>query len=244
MSKVIMIDDLIERMNSFESRKDVAKFIKKYRKMPYLPMIMVNYAEELIGKDKYDTAMLIYLEMINNKHLEYLSDEVTIYLRLGEYYINNGDIDKGKSYLIRLCEEYANYEESINFRELDSVWQRLKPYVADRIKPSIVVNGETQEENEPMTDDELIELMLEELGSGGIHSYLVSYGHRLEQTLVAAKRLNKPKTAELLELIKVKYFNNEMPKKLEEIEKIIYKNDWWFEEEYDEYYYDIEKELC
>ena len=35
-----------------------------------------------------------------------------------------------------------------------------------------------------------------------------------------------------------------MPEKIETIENIIFKNDWWFEEEYDKYYYEIEKELC
>ncbi|MBP3677192.1 MAG: hypothetical protein J6I97_02485 [Agathobacter sp.] len=51
-------------------------------------------------------------------------------------------------------------------------------------------------------------------------------------------------TVELLELIKTKYFNGDMPKEIETIEDIVIKNDWWFEEEYDQYYYEIEKELC
>lgn len=238
-----MIDDLMEQMSNFKNQNDVAKFIKKYSTVDYLPMIMMNYADELITKNRYDTAILMYLEMAENKHLEYIYDDVTLWFRLGEYYINNGEIEKGKSYLIKLCDEISNYDESLEFRGLTADWQKLKPYVVDKIKPSIVTT-EDSEDDESLTDDELLELFLEEMASGGIHAYLTGYGHRLEETLMAAKHREKPVTVEFLELIKTKYFKGKMPKKIETIENIIYKNDWWFEEEYDQYYCEIEKELC
>lgn len=243
MSKIIMVDDLIQQMNNFKSQKDVAKFIKKYKSVEYLPMIMMNYADELRNKNKYDTANLMYLEMAVNKHLEYIYDDVTLYLRLGEYYINNGEIEKGKSYLISLCDEVENYEEAIEFRELTDDWQKLKSYVSDEIKPSLVTMKDT-DEDEFVPDDELLELFISEMASGGIHAYLTSYGHLLERTLEIAKSKEKPITVKLLELIKTKYFKGEMPQKLVTIENLIDKNDWWFEEEFDKYYYKIEKELC
>lgn len=243
MSKIIMIDDLMTQMDDFTSQKDVAKFIKKYKSVDYLGMIMINYAEELISKNKYDTACLIYLGMVDNKQLRYISDDVTVWFRLGEYYINKGETEKGKAYLIKLCNTVSNYEESLGFRELTDAWQKLKPYVVDEIKPSLITLCDTDEDEE-MTEDELLELFLEEMASGGLHAYLTSYGHRLEETLAAAKNKEKPLTAELLELVKTKYFKGKMPKKLETIENRIFKNDWWFEEEYDKYYYEIEKELC
>ena len=243
MSKIIMVDDLMEEMNNFKSQKDVAKFIKKYKSVEYLPMIIMNYADELRNKNKCNIANLMYLEMAENKHLEYIYDEVTLYLRLGEYYINNGEIEKGKSYLILLCDEVENYEEAIEFRELTDDWQKLKHYVVDEIKPSLVTMNDT-DEDEIIPDDEFLELFLEEMASGGIHAYLTGYGHLLERTLEMAKLAKKPVTVELLELIKTKYFKGEMPQKLITIENIIDKNDWWFEEEYDQYYYKIEKELC
>ncbi len=242
MSKTIMIDDLMTQMDDFTSRKDVAKFIKKYRSVDYLGMIMINYAEELIAKNKYDTACMIYLEIDENKNLKHISDEVTLWFRLGEYYINKDEIEKGKQYLINLCDEVENYEEALEFRDLSVNWQKLKPYVVGEIKPSLIINSGT--DDEPMTDDELLELLLSEMGSGGIHAYLTSYGHLLERTLEMARSKEKPITVELLELIKTKYFKGEMPEKLSAIENIIDKNDWWFEEEFDQYYYEIEKELC
>ena len=243
MAKIIMVDDLMEQMDNFKSQKDVSRFIKKYKSVEYLPMIMMNYADELRNKGKRDIANLIYLEMVENKHLKYIYDEVTLYLRLAEYYINNGEIEKGKSYLLLLCDEVDNYEEAIEFRELTAEWQKLKPYVVDEIKPSLVTMNDT-DEDEFVPDDELLELFLSEMASGGIHAYLTSYGHLLERTLGMARSKEKTVTVELLELIKTKYFKGEMPQKLVTIENIIDKNDWWFEEEYDQYYYEIEKELC
>ena len=61
-------------------------------------------------------------------------------------------------------------------------------------------------EDEFIPDDELLELFLSEMGSGGIHTYLTSYGHLLERTLEMARSKEKPITVELLELIKTKYF--------------------------------------
>ena len=243
MAKIIMVDDLMEQMDNFESQKDVAKFIQKYKSVEYLPMIMMNYADELRSKGKYDIADLMYLEMADNKHLKYIYDEVTLYLRLAEYYINNSEIEKGKSYLIMLCDEIDNYEEAIEFRELSAEWQKLKHYVVDEIKPSLVTMNDT-DEDELVPDNELLELLLSEMGSGGIHAYLTSYGHLVERTLEMARSKEKSFTVELLELIQTKYFNGKMPKKLSTIENIIDKNDWWFEEEFDQYYYEIEKELC
>ena len=101
--KIIMIDDLMKQMDDFKNQKDVSKFINKYKSVDYLDMIMTNYAEQLITKKQYDTACLIYLEIERNKNLKYISDEVTLWFRLGEYYINKGETDKGKSYLIKLC---------------------------------------------------------------------------------------------------------------------------------------------
>lgn len=241
MGNTVEYEVLIEEMEKFKTQKDVAEFIKKYRKTMNLPMIMMEYADELIHQNEYDKAMLMYLEMDKNKKLEYIYDDVTLWFRLGEYYINNGDIEKGKAYLIRICDEISNYEESFEFRELTEDWKKLKPYVVDEIAPSVVME---EDDDGPMSDAELLELLLEELGSGGLHPYLTYYGDRLEETLEAAKRKGKTKTVELLELIKTKYFKGKMPKDIQTIEDIIMENDWWFEAEDEEYYEAIEEELC
>ena len=121
-----MLDDLTKEMSNFKSQKDVAKFIKKYRTNDYLPMIIMNYADELRTQGRYDTAILIYLEIADNKHLKYIYDDVTLWFRLGEYYINKGEVEKGKAYLIKLCDNNSNYEESLELRELTAEWQKLK----------------------------------------------------------------------------------------------------------------------
>lgn len=230
-------------MNTFKNQNDVTEFIKKYKKIFNLPMLMMWHADELIQQDKYDMAILMYLEIDKNKNLKYIYDDVTLWFRLGEYYINKGEIEKGKSYLIQIGDEIDNYEESFEFRELTAEWEKLKPYVIDEMKPSIVMHGDREDDDEPMTDGELLKIFLEEMASGGLHSYLCSYGDRLEETLVAAKNNGMTKTLELLGLVKTKYFNGNIPTDINTIEDILMGNDWWFEEEDEQYYENIEKEL-
>jgi len=62
MAKIVVVDDLMKEMSNFKSQKDVAKFIKKYRSLDYLSMIMINCAEELISKNKYDIAIIYFLK--------------------------------------------------------------------------------------------------------------------------------------------------------------------------------------
>lgn len=246
MYKMFLSDKLIEEMRAFKSQKDVEKFIKKNRSIEHLPMALMDYAAELWSNNNYESAMMIYMEMDGNKHLPYVYDDVTLGLRLGKYYIENGEIEKGKTYLLNICNEYSNYEESFSFRELTDEWLKVKPYVADQIPASLITMGDEAEaiDNASMTDDELLELLLEEIGSGGVHSYLTSYGHRLEETLAAAEHNGKTITVEFLKMIKTKYFGGKMPEKLEKINEIIFENDWWFEEEFDQYYSHIEDELA
>ncbi len=97
--------------------------------------------------------------MAKNKHLKYIYDDVTLWFRLGEYYINNGEIEKGTEYLIRICDEIDNYEELFEFRGLTADWQKLKPFVISEIKPSLVTMNDSAED-EIMDGDELLELFL------------------------------------------------------------------------------------
>lgn len=65
-------------------------------------------------------------------------DDVTYYLRNAQYYIEMGDLELGKSYLVKLCcETVDNYEESIGFRELTHVWDKYRHLVEGKVPASI-----------------------------------------------------------------------------------------------------------
>lgn len=98
---------------------------------------LIEIAEDFIKKGDFEAGFII-----NNtvyKRFDCVADGVTIYLRLAEYYLENGEEDKGIEFLIKLCTETAdNYEEAISFRELDAVWQKYKNLVEDKVPDSLV----------------------------------------------------------------------------------------------------------
>lgn len=71
----------------------------------------VNYGDGLIAKGQKEAGIL-YLQIATEVFGEY-ADEITCFLRFAEYYIENGEMEKGVSYLIKVCcETTTNYEES------------------------------------------------------------------------------------------------------------------------------------
>ena len=76
------------------------------------------------------------------KSCKCIPNETLVYLRLAEYYFENGESALGEKFLVKLCTETVdNYEESIKFNELTEVWNKYKHYVEGKVPPSVAVNG-------------------------------------------------------------------------------------------------------
>lgn len=113
----------------------------KYKKYFGTGDYLINLAEEEYYQKGDYLAGLSIIKVVH-KHFKYIADELTIYLRMAEYYIESGETDKGIEYLIKLCTEtVSNYEESIGFRELTSVWEKYKHLVEGKVPPSVVCNS-------------------------------------------------------------------------------------------------------
>lgn len=113
----------------------------KYKKYFGTGDYLINLAEEVYYPKGDYLAGLSIIKVVH-KHFKNIADELTIYLRMAEYYIENGETEKGMEYLIKLCTETVdNYEESIEFRELTSVWEKYKHLVEGKVPPSIVRNS-------------------------------------------------------------------------------------------------------
>ena len=108
----------------------------KYRKYFGTGDYLINLAEEeYYSKGDYLAGLTIIKTV--HKHFENVADDVTICLRMAEYYIENGETEKGIEYLIKLCTEtVSNYEESIGFRNLTEVWSKYKHLVEGKVPPS------------------------------------------------------------------------------------------------------------
>ncbi len=132
----------------YKADKDVEKLAErllgsalKYRKYFGTGDYLINLAEEeYYSKGDYLAGLTII--KVVHKHFKSIADDVTIYLRMAEYYIEEGETEKGVEYLIKLCTEtVSNYEEAIGYRELTAVWEKYKHLVEGKVPPSKVCNG-------------------------------------------------------------------------------------------------------
>lgn len=64
-------------------------------------------------------------------------DSMTIWLRKAQYLIENGEVEKGSDFLIKISKWSDNYEEGLQWRELLDVWEKYKYLVEEKIEPSL-----------------------------------------------------------------------------------------------------------
>ena len=240
MKKFVMLDDLQYELEKCTTRKEIDKFIKKHRKVQLISDLLINTAEDRIKAGEYEAGIAIMLAVYESRYLNDF-DDVTLYLRLAEYYIENDDTDKGKSFLTKMCNETVdNYEEALSFRTLLPVWEKYKSLVAGQVQPSVSLDDV---EYKTPTSEELLDIMLSEVESGGFDAYLSYHSKYFEETIKAAESLNKTKTAALLKRVEGKFPDGKIPKNQQETEQVIMDMALDFEDE-DNYFYNVvEKEL-
>lgn len=142
------LEEVKEIQAKYKEDKDAEKLANrllscasKYKKYFGTGDCLINLAEEeYYAKGDYLAGISII--KVVHKHFKYIADELTVYLRMAEYYIESGETEKGIEYLIKLCTETVdNYEESIGFRELTAVWEKYKHLVDGKVPPSKVFNS-------------------------------------------------------------------------------------------------------
>ena len=242
MKDFVILDDLLAELEKCHTQKDLDKFIKKHRDVQMIGDLIINAAEDKIKDGEYDTGILYILSAYESKYLN-VYDDVTIYLRLAEYYIENGETDKGKDFLKRLCNETVdNYEEALEFRNLKPVWEKYKHLVQGCVNPPVSLDNEAVEEIP--TSEKLLEELLEEVCSGGFDAYLSYHSKYFYETLRAAEKCKKVHTVKVLKRVAKKFPNGKVPVNSEITEDIIMDNELDFEKEDDYFYKKVEKELA
>ena len=238
--KIVNVEDILKDLNNIHSEKELSKFLKKYRKVQYIDIIVVNYAEELIKGSDYDKGVMIIKGIYESKYLDYISDEITVYIILAQYYIENGEDEKGEEFLRKIANETSdNYEESLEFRGWLDVWNKYKYRVEGGIRKSQSIDND----NEVLTDDELLRLLLEEVHSGGYSSYLSYNSEHFERTLEIAKERKMNALVQQLERIKSKFPNAAIPKDSSIIDTVLEENSSYFDEEDELFYSSIYSEF-
>ncbi len=139
----IKINYLSDR-NAEKLNKQLQKNAKNYRNIMYVFDLFIQQGEELIknGEKEGGFAYFLAFEKYIEKDAECIADTVTLYLRLAEFYFENGNLEKGIFYLTKLCTETtSNYEESIEFRELTDIWEKYKHLVAGKVPESKITSS-------------------------------------------------------------------------------------------------------
>ncbi|MCI9474858.1 MAG: DMP19 family protein [Emergencia sp.] len=107
----------------------------KYHENFSISTLFSNTGEELFREGKKEEGMAFIKAAM--KDFDDISDEITLYLLAGQYYIEHGEIQEGKEYLLKLCTETAeNYEEAIASRGLTDVWEAYCYLVEEQIEMS------------------------------------------------------------------------------------------------------------
>jgi len=108
---------------------------RQYHSNYSLSMHFSNMGEELFRSGKWEEGMAFIRTALTD--FDDVADEVTLYLLSAQYYIEQGEVERGKEYLIKLCTETAsNYEEAISFNGLDDVWEKYRYLVEGQVPAS------------------------------------------------------------------------------------------------------------
>ncbi len=100
---------------------------------------LLNLGEEHIENGNYQ-AGIVFIKIVD-KYFSYIANTTLLNLRMAEYHIENNETEIGIQYLINLCTDISNYEESIEFNELTAVWEKYKHLVKDKIPASVAFNS-------------------------------------------------------------------------------------------------------
>lgn len=149
--KIIYADKMIADFDGIRNNYNVSKDLKqlekklkkllnKYRNNYGLLNYYLLFAEECFKANDYNAGnSVVFIVYKSSKNIP---NETLVYLRLAQYYFENGDISQGEKFLIKLCTETVdNYEESIKFNELTDVWNKYKHYVEGKVPPSVTFNN-------------------------------------------------------------------------------------------------------
>ena len=205
--KLINVENTIKDLDNVKNEKDLSRFIKKYRKVQFIDIMLVNYAENLIKGNDYQKGIMIIKGVYETKYLDYISDDVTVYFLLARHYIENGDIEKGKRFLIKIANETTdNYEESLEFRGYLETFNKYKYLVDGKIKESV-----STDEEEELSDNALLKLILSEVHSGGYDAFLSGYSMYFDRDLSLARSRKMTLLSRQLERIQSKFPNNVVP---------------------------------
>lgn len=100
---------------------------------------LIYIGEKLIDSGDYTAGILLIQTACTR--FKHIVNRVTLYLRMAEFHIEKGNTKIGIDCLIKLCTQTVdNYEESIEFNGLTSVWEKYRHLVAEIVPKPLSTN--------------------------------------------------------------------------------------------------------
>ena len=265
------------------ARADLQKLASEYRSHYGACLVFLEYGKEIFDRGEIEYGFKI-LQIGMNTFKEVPRD-TGIYLRFVQYNMEHNQEGKAEEYLLKICNEISNYDESIEWSGMSTIWEKYKYLVDGKVPLPLSQRQPVAKTPDKCTKqigdilqlpkDELLNELSEHLGemscygeeitylnkwekiifdadnlltgvgADGVDSWLLSYGHRMEQTKKALLAIEAKKAFRFLEEIEKRFPRGKVPKSCERIEAILDKmldNDEDFEEEESRYYYDADVE--
>lgn len=168
----VFLESFHELENQFHTDSDKEKYTNNlralassYKQHTSISSFFITHGKELIDNCRRGEGLLVI-----RVALDVFCDsmqKVALYLGWAVYSIESGQQAKGESYLYKICfETVDNFEESIEWQELTSVWQCYRPLVAHCIKPQINYSCQTSLNIEDILDksgEDMLSLLSEHL---------------------------------------------------------------------------------
>lgn len=144
-------------------KENLEEFSEKYKNYLGIGDVLINRGEEYYASGQIPAGQIFMLTA--DKYFDDVFDTTTLCLRCAEYYVEKGETEKGTEYLISMCEEIENYEESVAIRDLTDVWEKYKHLVEGKVTKSISVNFESASSEKVSVSPENCSMQIDDIFS-------------------------------------------------------------------------------
>lgn len=203
---------------------------------------LLRLGEDYIDSSDHNGGMAVIRAVF--EAFPHVANQATLYLRMAQYHLENGETEAGTALLRKLCTETVdNYEEAIAHNGLTTVWETWRHLVAGCVSPAPACSrrieeiwGLPEEEILPALSEHLGEQternrweqtvfyadeLVMEVNSGGFAGYLYYSGEHFAKAQTAFEELQVDEMRQLMERLQNKFPRGHVPKDLNSIQNAL-----------------------
>lgn len=153
----------IDKKDVKETRKELQKLASDYSKCYHAWCDFLEYGCDIF--DKGETEQGFKILQIGLNSFENAHADTGIHLRFVQYYMENENPEKAEEYLLKICLEISNYDESIEWSGVSAIWEKYRYLVEGKIPPPLSAMSSVIKSPDECTKDikEILELPKDDL---------------------------------------------------------------------------------